>query len=109
MAARTAAAPVDRSRRASASSRRRLRGRAPGEPRMVAYLYILPGLAAYLVFTFFPVLQTVRHSLYDWDGFTAKRWIGAGNYRTLWHDAEIHAAFLHSFKLILFYAVFSIM
>ena len=76
---------------------------------MVAYLYILPGLAAYLVFTFFPVLQTVRLSLYDWDGFTAKRWIGADNYRTLWHDAEIHAAFLHSVKLILFYAVFSIM
>jgi raffinose/stachyose/melibiose transport system permease protein len=76
---------------------------------MVAYLYVLPGLAAYLVFTFFPVLQTVRLSLYDWDGFTAKRWIGVDNYRTLWHDAEIHAAFLHSVKLILFYAVFSIM
>lgn len=76
---------------------------------MVAYLYVLPGLAAYLLFTFFPVLQTVRLSLYDWDGFTAKRWIGVDNYRTLWHDAEIHAAFLHSVKLILFYAVFSIM
>jgi raffinose/stachyose/melibiose transport system permease protein len=76
---------------------------------MVAYLYVLPGLGAYLLFTFFPVLQTVRLSLYDWDGFTAKRWIGVGNYRTLWHDAEIHAAFLHSVKLILFYAVFSIM
>ncbi len=76
---------------------------------MVAYLYILPGLAAYLVFTFFPVLQTVRLSFYDWDGFTAKRWIGFGNYRKLWHDAEIHAAFLHSVELILFYAVFSIM
>ena len=36
---------------------RRKTGRAPGEPRNVAYLYILPGLAAYLIFTFFPLLQ----------------------------------------------------
>ena len=30
--------------------RRTPKGRAPGEPRNVAYLYILPGLAAYGLF-----------------------------------------------------------
>ena len=66
----------------------RTTGRAPGEPRNVAYLYILPGLAAYLIFTFFPLLQTVRLSFYDWDGLTPKKWIGLDNYRELWHDAR---------------------
>ena len=88
--------------------RRRKTGRAPGEPRNVAYLYILPGLAAYLIFTFFPLLQTVRLSFYDWDGLTPKKWIGLDNYRELWNTPEIQAAFQHSVELILFYAVFSI-
>jgi raffinose/stachyose/melibiose transport system permease protein len=87
---------------------RRTTGRAPGEPRNVAYLYILPGLVAYLAFTFFPLLQTVRLSFYNWDGLTPKSWRGFGNYRELWHTPEIRAGFQHSFELILFYAVFSI-
>ena len=87
---------------------RRKAGQAPGEPRNVAYLYILPGLAAYLIFTFFPLLQTVRLSFYEWDGLTPKKWIGTGNYRELWNTPEIHGAFQHSVELILFYAVFSI-
>jgi raffinose/stachyose/melibiose transport system permease protein len=90
------------------SAARRLTGRAPGEPRRVAYLYILPGLLAYLGFTLFPVLQTVRLSFYDWDGITAKAWNGLANYRELIHSVEIRAAFGHSVELILFYAVFSI-
>jgi raffinose/stachyose/melibiose transport system permease protein len=87
---------------------RRTTGRAPGEPRNVAYLYILPGLAAYLIFTFFPLLQTVRLSFYEWDGLTPKKWIGLDNYRELWRTPEIHKAFWHSVQLILYYAVFSI-
>ena len=75
-------------------SRSRKTGRAPGEPRNVAYLYILPGLAAYLIFTFFPLLQTVRLSFYDWDGLTPKKWIGLDNYRELWHTPEIQRGLL---------------
>jgi raffinose/stachyose/melibiose transport system permease protein len=87
---------------------RRKAGQAPGEPRSVAYLYVLPGLAAYLAFTFFPLLQTVRLSFYEWDGLSPKKWIGLDNYRELWNTPEIHGAFQHSVELILFYAVFSI-
>jgi len=87
---------------------RRKAGQAPGEPRSVAYLYVLPGLAAYLAFTFFPLLQTVRLSFYEWDGLSPKKWVGLDNYRELWNTPEIHGAFQHSVELILFYAVFSI-
>lgn len=91
-----------------AASASRATGRAPGEPRNIAYLYILPGLAAYLIFTFFPLLQTVRLSFYDWDGLSPKRWIGLDNYRELYRTPEIRGAFQHSVELILFYAIFSI-
>jgi raffinose/stachyose/melibiose transport system permease protein len=92
-----------------AAAGRRKTGRAPGEPRNVAYLYILPGLAAYLIFTFFPLLQTVRLSFYEWDGITPKKWIGLANYRELFRTPEIRQSFYHSVELILFYAIFSIL
>jgi raffinose/stachyose/melibiose transport system permease protein len=92
----------------AAAGRRKLTGRAPGEPRRVAYLYILPGLAFYLLFTFFPLLQTVRLSFFEWDGVTPQKWIGIANYREIYNTPEIRQAFYHSVELILFYAVFSI-
>ncbi|MDB4981637.1 MAG: binding-protein-dependent transport system inner rane component, partial [Myxococcales bacterium] len=87
---------------------RKLTGRAPGEPRNVAYLYILPGLAAYVIFTLAPMVQTVHLSFYDWDGITPRRFVGVDNFRAIWDDDGIRSAFEHSVKLILFYAVFSI-
>ncbi|MFL5927983.1 MAG: carbohydrate ABC transporter permease [Gaiellaceae bacterium] len=94
--------------RDAAARPRRTTGRAPGEPHRIAYLFLLPGALAYAVFTLFPVVQTVRLSFYDWDGITAKTWHGLGNYDELVHSSEIRAAFIHSFELILFYAVLSI-
>jgi raffinose/stachyose/melibiose transport system permease protein len=87
---------------------RKLTGRAPGEPRNVAYLYILPGLAAYVIFTLAPMVQTVHLSFYDWDGITPRSFVGLDNFRAIWDDEDIRSAFEHSVKLILFYAVFSI-
>ena len=37
---------------------RRVRTRAPGEPRRVAYLYILPAFAFYALFALGPLLYT---------------------------------------------------
>jgi raffinose/stachyose/melibiose transport system permease protein len=83
-------------------------GRAPGEPNLVAWLFLLPGAVAYVVFTLFPVVQTVRLSFYNWDGITSKTWAGLGNYRQILHSTEVRHGFLHSVELILFYSVFSI-
>jgi raffinose/stachyose/melibiose transport system permease protein len=94
--------------RDAAARPRKETGRAPGEPRLVAWLYLLPGALAYVVFTLFPVVQTVRLSFYNWDGITSKTWAGLGNYRQILHSTEIRFGFLHSVELILFYAVFSI-
>src|SRR5262249_16830425 len=82
---------------------------APGEPRNVAYLYILPGFAFYGLFTLVPLVQTIHLSFYNWDGITPRTWAGIDNYRTVWNDQEIRAAFGHSVRLIFFYAVVPIL
>ncbi len=82
--------------------------RAPGEPRNVAWLYLLPGLAFYLLFTLGPLLHTAWLSLFDWDGLTAGRYIGLATYREALGDPLVHDAFRHSAELVVFYALLPI-
>lgn len=77
----------------------------PGEPRRIAYLYILPALVAYAAFALAPLVHTAWLSFFHWDGVTPKTWAGLANYRTLVSDEEIRNAFLHSVVLIVFYSI----
>ena len=90
---------------ARAVGERRVRVRAPGEPRRVAYLYLAPAFAFYLLFAFGPLLYTTWLSFFDWDGLTVGTWTGLDNYREVLEDPDIRASFVHSLELILFYAV----
>ena len=85
--------------------RRSRRGKAPGDPGNVGWLYVLPGLLFYVLFTLAPLLHTVWYSLFDWDGLTPKRWIGLANYGEAIRDDVLLRAFIHSAVLIGFYAV----
>ncbi len=85
--------------------RLRVRARAPGEPRRVAYLYLLPAFAFYLLFAFGPLLYTTWLSFFRWDGLTVGTWIGLDNYERVLSDPAIRASFVHSLVLILFFAV----
>jgi raffinose/stachyose/melibiose transport system permease protein len=89
----------------SAKRARRASQRAPGEPRNVAWLYILPGLAFYVLFTLAPLVHTAWLSLFDWDGLTVGRYVGLDNYREAFDDPLVRASFKHSAELIVFYAV----
>ena len=84
---------------------RQVRVRAPGEPRRVAYLYIAPAFVFYLLFAFGPLAYTAWLSFFDWDGLTVGTWVGIENYRKVFDDPDIRASFVHSFELIVFYAV----
>jgi len=100
---------VEVSRPGSESSRgdrpRRATGRAPGEPRNVAWLYILPGLAFFVLFTFLPLLHAAWLSLYDWDGITVGKFVGLDNYTKALSDPDVRVSYQHAFQLILWYAV----
>jgi raffinose/stachyose/melibiose transport system permease protein len=86
-----------------------VRVRAPGEPRRVAYLYLAPAFLFYLLFAFGPLVYTTWLSFFDWDGLTVGEWTGLDNYDRILSDPDIRASFVHSFVLILFYAVLPVL
>jgi len=78
----------------------------PGENKWKGWLYLLPGLLIYLLFTFYPILETVRTSFYEWNGFSSQRtWTGLENYQAVFSDGQFANAFLHNLVFILFYCV----
>lgn len=76
----------------------------PGEPRRVAYLYLLPAFAVYAAFLLYPIGRAVQISLYDWDGLTLGTWAGLDNYIDIVADERLRSAFAHALVLIVFYA-----
>jgi raffinose/stachyose/melibiose transport system permease protein len=102
----TGVAPPERTERpGGAAAILPVRVRAPGEPRRVAYLYLAPALLFYLVFAFGPLVYTTWLSFFDWDGLTVGTWVGLDNYKTIFEQPGIRASFVHSFELIVFYAI----
>ncbi|MET7337608.1 sugar ABC transporter permease [Nonomuraea sp. NPDC005650] len=76
----------------------------PGEPRRVAYLYLLPAFAVYAAFLLYPIGRAVQLSLYEWDGLSLGRWVGLDNYLAIVADEGLRAAFGHALVLVVFYA-----
>ena len=83
----------------------KVRVRAPGEPRRVAYLYLAPALLFYLIFAFGPLIYTTWLSFFQWDGITVGKWVGLDNYDRVLSDPAIRSSFVHSLVLIVFYAL----
>jgi raffinose/stachyose/melibiose transport system permease protein len=79
--------------------------RPPGEPRRVAYLYILPGFAVFVAFVLAPLIHAGWISLFAWDGITPGEWVAFDNYKAVVTDPKLRSAFLHGFVLIAFYAL----
>jgi raffinose/stachyose/melibiose transport system permease protein len=83
-------------------------GQPPGEPRRIAYLYLLPGLLLTSLFVLLPLLHTVWLSLFEWDGATVGRWVGFDNYTKILSDSQLRGLFGHSVVLVVFYSVIPI-
>jgi raffinose/stachyose/melibiose transport system permease protein len=79
--------------------------RPPGEPRRIAYLYLLPGLLVFGAFVLVPLLHAAWISLFRWDGITPGTWVGLANYKSVVADGELRAAFGHALILVAFYAL----
>jgi raffinose/stachyose/melibiose transport system permease protein len=77
----------------------------PGEPRRIAYLYLLPGLAVFGAFVLAPLLHAIWISFFRWDGLTVGTWTGLSNYGEVLSDPALRTAFGHSLVLLIFYAV----
>ena len=76
----------------------------PGEPRHVAYLYLLPALALFAAFVLAPLAHAAWISLFAWDGITPGEWVGLDNYEAVVAEEDLRRAFLHAGVLLIFYA-----
>lgn len=72
---------------------------------LVGWLFLLPGLAFYLVFVFWPILQTAWYSFYSWNGVDASTWVGLDNFIRVFSDPVLRGSIGHSFYLIIFFAL----
>ncbi len=75
----------------------------------MAYVYILPGFAIYLVFVLVPIFNTVRYSLTDWSGFTDPTYIGLENYIKLFGDENFWNALGNNAFFVIFYTILPIL
>lgn len=72
--------------------------------RMTPYLYLAPSVIFVLLFIYYPIVQNIQFSFYDWDPFSvAKKFIGFKNYSRLFNDP----VFYQSLKNNCWYAVIS--
>ncbi len=85
--------------------RRRIRGR-----HLVPYLYVLPGVAFLLIWTYSPLAQTVGLSFYDWNLLptSPKTFVGLENYAEVVALPEMHTAVLNTVIYITAFFVFSL-
>ena len=78
---------------------------APGEPRRVGYLYLLPAFVVFAAFVLVPLGHSFWLSLWEWDGVTPGTWAGLHNYGDVVSDPALRRAFAHALVLIAFYAL----
>jgi len=80
--------------------------RIGGRRRVVTgWLFVLPALAMYAVIVLQPLTQTIRYSLYRWDGIGPRTWVGLANYRAVIDDPDLLGSIFNSLKLVAFFSL----
>lgn len=65
-------------------------------------LFLLPALAIYGVFVLYPIVQSLRYSLYEWSGISPGfEFVGLENYRTLLRDPVFWKALRNNVILVI--------
>ncbi|WP_141668096.1 MULTISPECIES: sugar ABC transporter permease [unclassified Burkholderia] len=60
--------------------------------RRAAWLFLAPACAMVAVYVIWPILSTMWLSLYNWDGMTARTFVGVANYVELLHAPTFYTA-----------------
>jgi raffinose/stachyose/melibiose transport system permease protein len=81
--------------------------RSPRERRetLTIFLFLLPGLALFLIFVIYPIFQSIYYSMFNWKGFgPAVDFVGLENFVSILKDDVFKIAL----KNVLFIIVFSL-
>ena len=63
---------------------------------LAPYLWVLPAIVLYGLFTITPLIAGIYLSLLRWDGIEAPKFIGLRNFQRLFRDEKLAAALLHN-------------
>jgi raffinose/stachyose/melibiose transport system permease protein len=75
---------------------------------LAGWLFLLPAVAAYLLFVLYPLLTAVQYSFYKWNGIGASTWVGLNNYVQIFTDPTLLAPIFNALILIIFFTVIPI-
>ncbi len=76
------------------------------QKKLAPYIFITPFLIMFLIFWIWPIIQSFRISLTDWDGFTPSKFIGFENYLKLFKDNNFITALKNTVLAASVYLVF---
>lgn len=65
------------------------------------FVFALPAVALFLMFSIIPIARTFYISFFRYDLLTPSTFIGLDNYRNLWHDPIFHSSLKISFAYVL--------
>ncbi|MDR7316418.1 sugar ABC transporter permease [Brevibacillus nitrificans] len=72
--------------------------------KFTGYLYVLPCFLMILIFIYFPIVQNIEFSLFEWSAFSPERtFVGLAQYVQLFHDPIFYKALTNN----IYYAVIS--
>src|SRR3712207_4456949 len=76
----------------------------PRNDNLSGYLFISPWLIGFFGLTLIPMVASLYLSFTNYDIFTSPRWIGLGNFQTMWQDARywksVRATFYYVFTSV---------
>ena len=73
------------------------------QQRLSPWLFLAPGIAMFLFYVIYPIFESFRLSLYDYDGLREPRWLGLMNYRELWTDPAFTTSLYNNILWLLLY------
>lgn len=77
--------------------------------RFAPYLFLLPNLLIFGIFTIYPALNSINISFYDSRNGRTFRPVGLENYRRILSDEQFHAAVLNTVVFVLAYVLISVL
>lgn len=76
-----------------------------GDKKMIA-IFTVPALLVFTVIVFYPILQTLQKSFYDWDGLSQAVFSGLENYKELFTDDLFYESLKNGIIFALILVVF---
>ena len=93
---------VPQAARAVAPAKRPWYRTTRGQEALSFYLFILPWLLGFLIFTVGPILASLLLSFAQYDMILAPKWVGLQNFREMFHDPLFYKGMYNTLYIVIF-------